>query len=96
MKENSTKQINEELAEADKNLHDIQSQMTVPNVVRTMIESGKTMEEIDIYVKSIIQLGVRMKSDALKEIERCHLELAKRHMKLTDNWQFVNIGEKSK
>jgi len=96
MKEKSTIQINEELAEADKKLHDIQSQMTVPNMVRTMIEDGKTIEEIDIYVKSIIQLGVRMKADALSEIQRCHLDLAQRHMKLTDNWQFVNIGEKGK
>lgn len=96
MKESHTKQITEELAAADDRLHEIQSQMTVPNVVRTMIESGKTMEEIDIYVRSIIQVGVRIKADALKEIERCHLELAERHMKLTENWQFVHIGGKPK
>lgn len=96
MKKISTKQITEELAIADNRLHEIQSQMTVPNVVRTMIENHKTIGEIEVYVKSIIQLGVNMKSDALQEIERCHLELAKRHMKLTENWQFVNIGEKSK
>ena len=94
MTEKKTEQMEKELAAADKRLHDIQDQMRVPNEIRAMIEAGKTTDDIYDHVISMIKVGVNIKEDALREIQKCHLELAKRHMKLTESWQFVWIGQK--
>jgi hypothetical protein len=96
MKEKKTEEMTEELAAADKRLHDVQSQMKIPNKIRAMIENGETTDDVYEYVMQMIKMGLNIKEDALKEIRQCHLDLAERHMMLTDNWQFVNIGEKSK
>jgi hypothetical protein len=94
--EKKTEQMNEELTAADKRLHDTIQQMKVANDIRAMIENGAVADDIYTHVLSLIKVGVQTKDNALKEIQKLHLELANRHIKLTDQFQFVYIGERGK
>jgi hypothetical protein len=82
--EKKTEEMNEELAVADKRLHDTLNQIKVANTIRSMIDNGKSLYEIREYVLSIVKVGLQVKEAALKEIALLHLQLAERHQKLVD------------
>ena len=87
----TTEEMNKQLRDADERLHSINAQMSVLNDIRSKLEDGYDEEAILEDVRNTLKVAVKTKANVRKDIENLHLQLAERHMKLTDKWAFVEV-----
>ncbi len=90
-----TENLYEDLIKADERLHTIISQMKVYNDIRSKLEDGYDAEALLSEIRDSLKIAVDTKENTLKDIKQLHLKLAERHMKLTEDWEFVYIGERN-
>ena len=86
-----TEEMNTQLRDADERLHSINAQMSVLNDIRSKLEDGYDEEAILADIQDTLKMAVKTKANILQDIENLHLQLAERHMKLTNKWAFVEV-----
>ncbi len=86
-----TEDMNTQLRDADERLHVVNAQMTVLNDIRSKIEDDYDVEALLADIQDTLKVAVKTKANILQDIQNLHLQLAERHMKLTEKWAFVEI-----
>lgn len=82
-------EMNQDLERMNNKLEILNAHLSAFNSIRSMIESGKTIDDIEEYVLSSIKVGRSSKENVLLVIKGLQLAIAEDYMKLVNKDRLI-------